>query len=62
MCEEVSCQIIKIYFSCQWSCLLLLLEVCKNYYKKENSVSGSKQHRDVLFEFICERLGHTYLD
>ena len=27
------------------SCLLLLLEVCKNHYKKENSVCGSNQHR-----------------
>ena len=38
------------YFSCQSSCLLLLLEVCKNHYRKENiSVGGSKQGRDPLF-------------
>ena len=38
------------YFSCQSSCLLLLLEVCKNHYRKENiSVGGSEQRRDALF-------------
>ena len=38
------------YFSCQSSCLLLLLEVCKNHYRKEKiSVGGSEQGRDVLF-------------
>ena len=38
------------HFSCQFSCLLLLLEVCKNYYRKENiSVDGSKQGRDTRF-------------
>ena len=38
------------YFSCQSSCLLLLLEVCKNHYRKENiSVGGSEQQRDALF-------------
>ena len=37
------------YFSCQSNCLLLLLEVCKNHYRKENiSVGGSKQRRDAL--------------
>ena len=36
------------YFSCQSNCLLLLLEVCKNYYKKENSVGGSEQRRDAI--------------
>ena len=37
------------FFSCQSNCLLLL-EVCKNHYKKENiSVGGSDQHRDALF-------------
>ena len=30
------------YFSCQSNCLLLLLEVCKNHYRKENSVAGSE--------------------
>ena len=41
------------YFSCQSSCPLLLLEVCKNLYKKENtSVGGIDQGRDALFEFI----------
>ena len=38
------------YFSCQSSCLLLLLEVCKNHSNKENvSVGGSEQRRDALF-------------
>ena len=38
------------YFSCKSSCLLLLLEVFKNHYRKENiSVGGSKQQRDTLF-------------
>ena len=37
-------------FSCQSSCLLLLLEVCKNHYRKENnSVGGCKQGRNTLF-------------
>ena len=38
------------YFSCQSSCLWLLLEVCKNHYKKESiSVGGSEQRREALF-------------
>ena len=38
------------YFSCQSSCLLLLLEVCKNHYKKENiSVGSSEQQREAFF-------------
>ena len=38
------------YFSCQSICLLLLSEVCKNHYRKENfSVGGSKQPRDAPF-------------
>ena len=38
------------YFSCQSSCLLLLLEVCKNHYKKENiSVGDSEQRREAPF-------------
>ena len=38
------------YFRWQSSCLLLLLEVCKNHYKKENiSAGGSEQRRDALF-------------
>ena len=38
------------HFSCQSSCLLLLLEVCKNRYRKENiNADGSKQNRDTLF-------------
>ena len=38
------------YFSCQSSCLLLLLEVCKNHYRKENiTVGGSEQRRDALY-------------
>ena len=45
------------YFSCQSSCLLLLLEVCKNHYQREDiSVSGSEQRSDAL-----ERLGRTYM-
>ena len=41
------------YFSCQSSYLLLLLEVWKNHYTKENiSVGGSEQRRDALFELI----------
>ena len=32
------------------SCLLLLLEVCKNHYKKENiSVGSSEQQREAFF-------------
>ena len=38
------------YFSCQSNCLLLLLEVCQNNYRKENiSVAGSQQQRDAFF-------------
>ena len=38
------------YFSCQSSCLLLLLEVCKNHYRKENlSIGGIEQRRDAIF-------------
>ena len=38
------------YFSSQSSCLLLLLEVCKDHYRKENiSVFHSEQLRDALF-------------
>ena len=49
MCEDFFYQINK-YFSCQSSCLLLLLEVYKNHYKKESiSVGGSEQRRDTLF-------------
>ena len=41
------------YFSCQSNCLLLLLEVCQNNYRKENiSVAGSQQQRDAFFELI----------
>ena len=37
-------------FSCHSSCPLLLQEVCKNHYKKENiSVGGSEQRKDALF-------------
>ena len=50
MCEETFLLNYK-YFSCQSSCLLLLLEVYKDHYKKENiSVGGSEQSRDVLFQ------------
>ena len=38
------------YFSCQASCLFLLLDVCKNHYKRENiDVGCSEQRRDSLF-------------
>ena len=37
------------YFSYQSSCLLSLLEVCKNHYEKENSGASSKQYREALF-------------
>ena len=38
------------HFSCQSRCLLLLLEVCKNHYKKENiSVGSSEQQREAFF-------------
>ena len=38
------------YFSFQSSPLLLLLKVCKNYYKKENiSAGGREQRRDARF-------------
>ena len=48
MGEELSYQITK-YFNCQSSCLLSLLEVCKNHYKKENTVGGSEESRYALF-------------
>ena len=38
------------YYSCQSNCLLLLLEVCKIHYKKENiSVGSSAQRKNALF-------------
>ena len=41
------------HFSCLSSCLLLLLEVRKYHYRKENSsFGGSKQGRETLFKFI----------
>ena len=46
-----------IRVSCQSSSLLLLLEVCKNHYKRENiSDDGSEQREDALFEFMPDRL------
>ena len=46
---------IKLYFSCQSSCLLSLLEVCKNHYEKENiSVGSSKQCREALFKIYLK--------
>ena len=46
MCEELSYQIINISAVNQ----AVLLEVCKNHYRKKNiSVGGSKQQRDALF-------------
>ena len=48
MCEELSYQIINT--SAVNQDVLLLLEVCKNHYKKENiSVGRSEHHRDALF-------------
>ena len=48
------------YFSCQSSCVLLLLEVCKNDYRKEKiSVGGSDQRRDALFKI---NLRETWLE
>ena len=48
------------YFNCQSSCYLLLLEVCKNHYRKENiSVGGSEQRRDKRFLI---HLRKSYLD
>ena len=38
------------HFNCQSSCLLLLSEVRKNHYRKENiSVGSSEQRRGALF-------------
>ena len=46
------------YFSCQSSSRWLLLQVCKNNYKKENiGVGGSEQRKDTLFELMQDRLG-----
>ena len=48
------------YFSCQSSGNLLLLEVCKNHYRKEKmSVGGSEQRRDALFKI---HLRETWLE
>ena len=39
---------------------MLLLEICKNYYKKQNiSVDGSDLHRDALF---CIYLRQTWVN
>ena len=48
MCEEPSYQIIN-NSAVNQAVFLLLLKVCKNHYKKENSVGGSEQHRDALY-------------
>ena len=51
------------YFSCQSSCLLLLLEVCKNHYKKENiSVCGNEQRRDFLNSFKRDLAKHILIN
>ena len=51
MCEELFFQIINI--SAVNQAVLLLLQVCKDHYRKENiSVAGSEQRRDAFFEFI----------
>ena len=49
MCEELSYQTINI--SAVNEAVLLLLEVCKNCYRKGNSVGGSEQGRDFLNSF-----------
>ena len=47
-------------FVCQSNCLLLILEVCKYHYRKENiSVGGSEKRRDTLFWI---HLRETWLD
>ena len=49
MCQGLSYQIINTSAVNQ-AVFLLLLEVCKNHYRKENiSVGGSKPGRDTLF-------------
>ena len=48
------------YFNCQSSCLLLLLEVCKNHYKKENISVGSIEQRGEAFFWI--HLKETWLN
>ena len=49
MCEELSYRIINTSAVNQ-GVKLLLLELCKNYYRKESiSVGGSEQRSDVLF-------------
>ena len=41
------------YFSCQSSCLSLLLEVCKNHYKRENILSAVASNAEMhFFEFV----------
>ena len=58
LCEELFYQIINTSAVNQ-SSLLLLLEVWKNHYKKENTgVGGSKQRRDTFFWI---RLRETFL-
>ena len=50
MCEKNLLSNYK-YFSCQSSCLWLLLEICKNDYRKENiSVGSNEQQIDALFK------------
>ena len=43
------------YFSSLSSCLLLLLEVCKDHYKKDTSVGGSDQRRYALFKIYLRK-------
>ena len=52
---------IRITLAVNQAVFLLLLEVCKSSYEKENSVDGSMQREDALFEFMQGRLGSTLL-
>ena len=60
MHETLSYQI-RITLAVNQAVFLLLLEVCKSSYEKENSVDGSMQREDALFEFMQGRLGSTLL-
>ena len=60
MHETLSYQI-RITLAVTQAVFLLLLEVCKSSYEKENSVDGSMQREDALFEFMQGRLGSTLL-
>ena len=62
MCEELFVSNYKC-FSCQSSCLLLLLEVFKNHYRTENiSVGGSEQQSNSIFKINLRETWLEYLD